>query len=165
MGIWDEVNTIEEMTDVYERIHQLEDRCQQLEDICLRVASLQQGFYKTKEEADHYFPTLATQKETPHQETMVNFVLLAHLYRRIDLIQNFYHTLQDKKHQPIQEELFQHIRTMLHSVIASFNMTLDIVRRLARRNAVVYMLGEDIPVALMVDDNYLQKYYLEEEKD
>lgn len=163
MGIWDEVNTMEEMTDIHDRITQLESRCQQLEDICLRVASLQNGFYHTVEMAERYFSKAIKVKETRHKETMINFISLTHLYRRIDLIQGFYNTLKEAKTQPVQEELFQRIETMLHSVIESFNATLDILCRLSRRHAIVYLLSEDIPVALMIDEGYIKKYYLSED--
>lgn len=164
MGIWDEVNETEELTQVYERIRSLHERCTQVEEVCLRVLAMQHTFKETMEnEAEVIYRDQALFPEVREESSLINFVYLTNIYRRIDYVDHIYDRFRDEiqaQSNP-RQEVVQQIHDMMESLKESFNSCIEILVRLAKKRAAVYLLCDDVPVALLLDEAYLTKYFFQ----
>lgn len=166
MGIWDEVNETEELTQVYSRIRSLNERCAQAEEVCLRVLAMQHTFKETMEnEAVVIYQDQKAFPEIREESSLINFVYLTNIYRRIDYIDNIYELLKDEVEQHIEQAVRKDVINQIHEMIEnlkdSYNMCIENLIRLAKKRAAVYLLCDDVPVALLLDEAYLAKYYFE----
>lgn len=164
MGIWDEVNETEELTQVYQRIRSLNERCTQVEEVCLRVLAMQHSFKETMEnEAEVIYRDQAAFPEIKEESSLINFVYLTNIYRRIDYVDNIYQQLFDEvsRHieQSVRQDVIKQIEDMIFSLKDSYNLCIENLIRLAKKRSAVYLLCDDVPIALLLDEAYLSKYY------
>lgn len=166
MGIWDEVSEIEQTNDIFDRLQKLELRCKEAEEVCLRISTQFHGFKSTLEQEAKYI--YDDQKAFPKIEkkgNLINFIYCTNLYRRIEYIEQLYLTLLEESKEDFKDkknpwlEVLSQLEHMVQSLKESYNVCIDIIKRLADRHSAVYLLCENVPKALFIDRAYIEKYY------